>query len=93
MHFKVGEEVYQSLAAPFGRNKLPLVWMDLMRVPERKWRSSGILVFVYLDNILVLGENAELTQEAINTVLQDLYHGGLCVNLAKSVPLATQLIT
>jgi hypothetical protein len=62
---KVGDEVFQFQAACFGLSTLPQIWMNLMKVFQRKWRSKGLLVFIYLDDIFVVGDTQSATAKAI----------------------------
>ena len=81
---KVGDEVFQFQAACFGLSTLPQIWMTLMKVFQRKWRSKGLLVFIYLDDIFVVGDTQTATAKAISVVVKDLIDSGMLINHPKS---------
>ena len=57
---QVGPKFYQWQAAPFGLSNLPFLFQSLMKTVLRKWRGQGILVWVYLDDILVVSSREKL---------------------------------
>ena len=85
--FKVGArgKIFQFQGACFGLNILPELWMDLMKVLEKEWRKQGILCFVYLDDILILGSTKNLLEKHLNIVLSSLVESGLTINQKRSV--------
>ena len=64
-----------------------------MKVFQRKWRMKGRLVFIYLDDILVVGKTEEETRHAISLVLKDLADSGMRVNYPKSELIPVQNLT
>ena len=84
MHIKVGEDIFQFNAACFGLNILPQHWMEVMKVFQKLWRSKGILVFIYLDDILIVSQTYKLTLHHTKIVLEDLEAAGMQINLKKS---------
>ena len=84
MRINIGEEIYQFTAAVFGLNVLPQLFMSVMKVLQKIWRKKGMLVFVYLDDILVLGTTAQQTQKHLDMVLETLEEAGFMVNQKKS---------
>ena len=68
------------------------MWTSIVEVCNSIWRQKGLLVYVYFDDILVLGDDPCACAAARDLVLQTLRDAGLCVNLAKSVLDPTQLV-
>ena len=81
---EVGGQEFQFVAAPFGLNVLPQLWQNVMKTFLRKWRSVGIQVFIYLDDILVVGKSRGSLEKSKTLVLQDLESSGLTINRKKS---------
>ena len=92
MRINVGPQVYQFNSACFGLNVLPQLWTCIMKVFQKRWREKGLLVFVYLDDILVIGSSPTTTARALSQVLQDLVDSGMVVNEKKCVFEPTQQI-
>ena len=86
----VGTQVWEFQAAAFGLNILPRLWMQVMKPFQKIWRSRGILMFVYLDDILILGTSPKLLQSQVDSMLLDLEHAGMTVNRKKSILQPTQ---
>ena len=55
LRMEVGGEYWEFQAGCFGLNVMPHLFMQVMKVLEKKWRSQGIICFIYLDDILLLG--------------------------------------
>jgi len=77
---KVGNRLFQFRCAPFGLNMLPFLWTQTMKPLAKSWRQQGILAFVYLDDILVLGKSVGRLEKQVHQVLQTLHHAGLGIN-------------
>jgi hypothetical protein len=86
MRVNIGQEVYQFPAAVFGMNILPHLFMGVMKVLQKLWRNLGLLVFIYLDDILILGNSQRHCQSTLTKVLGDLLAAGVVVNQKKSSP-------
>ena len=56
MRMLVGEEMYQLKAACFGLATLPQQWMSLMKVQQKYLRKRGLIIFIYLDDILLVSQ-------------------------------------
>ena len=89
---QVGDECFRFLGLPFGLNVSPQVWQSIIKVPLRIWRSRGILVFVYVDDILVLGHSFRECNSATEEVLRTLQEAGFVVNFNKSQLTPSQLV-
>ena len=82
---QVGEKYYQWQEAPFGLSILPFIFQKMMSTLLKRWRERGLLVWVYLDDILVVNAHQKTLQKEVNLVLKDLETLGLNVNSKKSV--------
>ena len=54
--------------------------------------NKGIIVFIYLDDILLLGNTQFSVEKNLKILLQDLQLSGMTVNLDKSICQATQVV-
>ena len=72
----VDGEVYQFLAMPFGLNCAPHVFMQFLTVLLSEWRGAGMLVFVLLGDIHVLGDFRDACASAKCVVLATLTRAG-----------------
>ena len=64
-----------------------------MKVFLRKWRMQGVMVFVYLDDILVLANTKSLALSSIQLVVKDLEDSSMVINHPKSQLVNVQLLT
>lgn len=64
LRLQVGNKLWEFQAAPFGLNVLPQMFMMVMKTFQRKWAKKGILNYIYLDDILLLG-TTELQSQTI----------------------------
>ena len=69
---RFGDEVFQFLAMPFGISVAPAVWTSVMDVCAAIWRKHSLLVYVYFDDILILGDDPVACASARDFVLQCL---------------------
>lgn len=84
VHLQVGK--FWSFRQPaLGISTLPQKFMSLMRVFEKLWRQRGIMCFIYLDDILVLGNNPPQVQKDLEYMVKTLVDSGIKINLKKSV--------
>ena len=84
MRINIEEDIFQLNAAVFGLNILPQLFMITMKVLQKEWRSQGLQVFVYLDDILILGSTLSQTQKALDIVKNTLDRAGFLINKKKS---------
>jgi hypothetical protein len=84
IRMKLGERVFQMEGACFGLSTLPYLWMEVMTVFLKKWRKMGFLVFIYLDDILLLAKSKTLAQKQTTLLVKDLVESGMELNLKKS---------
>jgi hypothetical protein len=64
----------------------------VMKTFQTKWRKLGIMVFIYLDDILIIGPNPHHVTKNLAIVLGDLNLSGMVVNTEKSILQPTQNI-
>ena len=81
---KVGNQVWEYQAGPFGLNVMPQLFQKVMGVFEKKWRKKGVQVYIYLDDILILGTTPKLLNQHLSLVVEDLINSGFKINLKKS---------
>ena len=80
---QVGETFYQWEAATFGLSVLPFLFQNLMKTVLKRWRTKGLLVWVYLDEILIVNSNPKSLERELTMVLQDL-ESWVCASTEKS---------
>ena len=86
--YYVGVEVdgscYRFRGLPFGLNASPLIFCSFMRVLSRLWRECGLLVFVYMDDIVILRSTYAACRASVAVVRSMLEEAGFLVNYEKS---------
>jgi hypothetical protein len=90
LHLQVGENTWEFQAACFGLSILPQKFMLLMKVLEKIWRAKGIMCFVYLDDILLLGNTAKQVEKDLHFMVHTLLEAGFKINVKKSILEPTQ---
>ena len=85
VRIQVQNQQWEFQAACFGLSTLPYLWTQTMKVLHRLWRGKGILCFVYLDDILLLGSSPKHVSKSLAFMLHTLEEAGLEVNVKKSV--------
>ena len=90
---KVGNQVWEYQAGPFGLNVMPQLFQKVMGVFERKWRKKGVQVYIYLDDILILGPTPNLLNQHLRIVVEDLINSGFKINLKKSQLEPSQIVS
>ena len=89
-NFQIGSRFFQCRSACFGLHYIPYSWTQVMKTFLRKWRKAGMVVFIYLDDIIVLGPSKERLYVHRCTVLKDLVASGLTINFITSLLSPTQ---
>ena len=82
---KLGNQTFQFQSACFRLAPLPHHWQQLMKTFLKRWRQLGILVWIYLDDILLVGNSASAVRSHVRHVLTDMDDAGLIVNKEKSI--------
>ena len=79
---------------PFGLRTAPYLFCKLMETLVKNIKAKfGIILYFYMDDILVLAPSKERCSEHINLVLGELQKAGLTVNFKKSVLNPCSVIT
>jgi hypothetical protein len=89
---QIQNRLFQFLAAPFGLSPLPFLWTQVMKTLAKVWRSKGLNVFVYLDDILILAHTPKKLEKYMEFLLQTLQDSGMQVNFKKSLLQPSQLV-
>jgi hypothetical protein len=89
----VGQELFQFQAACFGLATLPQQWMSLMKVLQKYLRAQGLLLFIYLEDILLVAQSKTLVEKQTLLLLDTLKRCGLVINHEKSQLQPSQEIT
>ena len=63
-----------------------------MNVFLKRWRQKGLQIFIYLDDILLVGHSLSLVENQLQLVLQDLAESGMTINDKKRVLLPSQCV-
>ena len=82
---QVGERIYQFQGACFGLNTLPQLWTLLMKTFQNIWRKKGIICFLYLDDILEIGNSSDSVKTSLQFMVQSLEDAGMQIFWDKSV--------
>ena len=84
----VGVEVdgscYHFRGLPFGLNASPQIFGSFMRVLSRLWRERGLMVFVYMDDIMILGSTYAECRASVAVVRSAVEEAGFLVKAEKS---------
>ena len=93
LRFQVEKDIWEFQASCFGLSVLPQLFMSIMKPLEKLWRTQGIRVFVYLDDILLIAQSKDTCQKHLNIVHHTLQQAGFCINLKKSILEPVQQLT
>ena len=93
LRVQVQSDVWEFQAACFGISTLPQAFMAVMKTLEKICRSKGILCFVYLDDILLLGSSRTQVSNHLEILTSSLLEGGFKINVKKSILEPVQSLT
>ena len=85
-------KIYRFKVMPFGLNSAPRIFTKLFKPILRLLRSQGMLLIIYLDNILLIAPTADLCLAQGKFLMKLLQGLGFLVNINKSVLTPTQSI-
>ena len=88
----VGKQYWTFNSLPFGLSQAPAIFQRLM-VDGLKSISKDLIVFIYLDDLLVCGKSAVECQQATDLVRTRLLDLGWTINWAKSMRAPAQSFT
>ena len=75
---------YQFKTLPFGLSSAPRVFTKTLALLIAWLTISGVHLYQYLDDILLLGDSPHEVQQSVRKTLQVLIQAGFIVNLKKS---------
>ena len=64
-----------------------------MKEIVKKWRLQGLIIFIYIDDILLVGDSFIMVLENLNKIVSDLELLGWLIQTEKSILIPTQKIT
>ena len=77
-------QAYQYQVMPYGLSSAPSVFMQIL-APVVAWlRSAGVQLYVYLDDMLVMGRSPEEVMHSLTLMIQTLTRAGYIINVKKS---------
>jgi hypothetical protein len=89
-----GQQAYFVFTVlPFGLCSAPFCFTKLFRPLIRRWGAMGFLVFLYLDDGLIIAPGREACETAVDWLSVDLSAAGVCKTKEKCVWSPTQVIT
>ena len=86
------ENLYHFTCLPFGLSTAPRTFTKIFKEIVKKWRILGIILFIYIDDILILGNSQESVLEHTLQVISDLEYLGCFLQREKSILIPTQII-
>ena len=84
IRMEVDNQVWEFQAGCFGLNLMPQIFMEVMKTFEKRWRSQGLICFIYLDDILLLGATKQQVSNQLLVMVGDLVEAGFKINVNKS---------
>ena len=82
--------VYEFTSLPFGLSSAPRVFTKVLQPLIAYLRLQGVIIYVYLDDILIVGWSQEETREAVRLTVSTLVRAGFILNVSKSEPYPSQ---
>jgi hypothetical protein len=92
LRHKVGDQVWEYQAGPFGLNVMPQLFQGVVKTFEKKWRKVGVQVYIYLDDILIVAPTEKTLKKHLDLVVQDLLDSGFKINSKKSTLEPSQVV-
>jgi hypothetical protein len=90
LRFAFKGTIYQWRVVPFGLTSAPRIFTRVVKPLIAVLRSRGILVHVYLDDLLILSRYPTRLRESVIQVAQLFIQAGFILNLKKSSPIPNQ---
>ena len=84
LQFKIGDQSFEFRVLPFGLSTSPRVFTRIVKVVAEYLRSKGFIVFVYLDDFLILAESREALLRDLGETRSLLSELGFLINEGKS---------
>ena len=90
LKFRWGSKLYQFNCMPFGLGPAPRMFTKLLKPVVAFLRRMGIRIIVYLDDMIILNQNASSLRTDRNSLLLLLTQLGFAINWKKSSLIPTQ---
>lgn len=84
LRFKLMGKLYQFSCLPFGLSTSPFIFTKIMKPVVNALRSQGIILVVYLDDFLIMGQTYKQCQANVLKVKRLLEKLGFVINYSKS---------
>lgn len=91
LRFKFNKEIFEFQCLPFGLSLAPFVFTKLMKPVIASLRSRGLLLVVYLDDIICIASTYEDCQYCVSETVNILESLGFVINLSKSKLIPSQV--
>src|SRR3989338_3910919 len=73
-------ELYQFTCLPFGLSTAPRSFTKIMKEIVKKWRLQGLIIFIYIDDILLVGDSFIIVLENLNKIVSVLEFLGCLIH-------------
>ena len=90
LRFSWQGQAYQFQALPFGLTTAPFVFTKVLAPVIAHLHRLRVFIFVYLDDILIVGQSAQEVYQSVQLCLTHLTQAGYILNLKKSDLIPTQ---
>ena len=90
LRFQYRDTQYEFTALPFGLSTSPRVFTRVVKVVGAALRTQGVMIFMYLDDWLIVDKSREATMVALNFTWRITRDLGFIINTEKSRPCPTQ---
>lgn len=84
LKFWFDKKVYQFNCLPFGLSSAPFIFTKLLRPILQQFRSQGITLVAYLDDLIIVGRSYDECLNYTLNVEEDLKKLGFLINYRKS---------
>ena len=76
--------IYEYTALPMGLTCSPRIFTKLTKVVFLRCRAQGIVIIIYIDDILIIAQTYEECKRNVDRVVRMLNELGFVINLPKS---------
>lgn len=85
MRFVFKNQIYEFNCLPFGLNIAPRIFTKLLKPVAKYLRQKGCKIIIYLDDVLIIGDNFNECSQSVKWVGNLLEQLGFIINQEKSV--------
>ena len=93
LRFIYDNVLYEFVVLPFGLSTSPRVFTRIVKAIGAALRKRGVMIFMYLDDWLVVGQSREATEAALRLTWRLTSDLGFIINTEKSHPIPSQVPT